>query len=99
MFGTQGNVYPDHGCAQQSIATAKDSDHTRRRGRGPLSKREVVELRPGQTWGKFRIVGRLGEGGMATIYLAESTGLAGFRKPVALKLLRSDLAERPSNEW
>ena len=32
---------------------------------------------------------------MATIYLAESSGLAGFKKPVALKLLRPDLAERP----
>lgn len=54
-----------------------------------------MELRPGQTWGKFKIVGRLGEGGMATIYLAESSGLAGFKKPVALKLLRPDLAEKP----
>ncbi len=39
---------------------------------------------------RFRPVARLGEGGMAEIFLALSNGPAGFNKLVVLKLLRED---------
>src|SRR5690349_18287632 len=39
-----------------------------------------------RTIGRYRIVGRLGTGGMATVYLAEGDG------PVALKLIHEHLA-------
>jgi serine/threonine-protein kinase len=42
--------------------------------------------------GKYQIVRRIGEGGMATIYLASSVGPGGFTKPCALKLLRPEFA-------
>src|SRR6266704_1725662 len=46
----------------------------------------------GQVLGEFRLMHRLGRGGMGQVYLAEQTSL---KRKVALKLLHPDLA---SNE-
>src|SRR5579871_541424 len=43
----------------------------------------------GRTVGDFRIVRRLGQGGMGQVYLAEQVSL---KRKVALKLLRAELA-------
>ena len=43
--------------------------------------------------GKYQILRRIGEGGMATIYLATSPGPGGFEKPVALKMLRPEFSQ------
>ena len=45
--------------------------------------------------GQYAIYERLGRGGMATVNRAEMRGLAGFRKPVALKRLHRHVAEDP----
>ena len=45
--------------------------------------------------GKYRVLSKLGEGGMAQVYLAISQGLAGFSKLVVLKVLKSELASEP----
>jgi serine/threonine-protein kinase len=47
----------------------------------------------GQTLGDFRVVRRLGQGGMGQVYLAEQISL---RRKVALKILRADLARDPA---
>lgn len=44
---------------------------------------------------KYDIVARIAQGGMGNVYLARSTGLAGFSKLVVVKTLRSDFAEDP----
>src|ERR1041385_3836435 len=44
----------------------------------------------GQILGEFRILNRLGRGGMGQVYLAEQTSL---KRKVALKLLNPELAE------
>ncbi|MEO1335378.1 MAG: serine/threonine-protein kinase [Myxococcota bacterium] len=53
----------------------------------------VPELTPGTRISRYRVVRRIGEGGMATIYLAASIGPGGFEKPCALKVMRSDFSE------
>ena len=42
--------------------------------------------------GRYQLVRELAAGGMAKIYLAKTTGIAGFEKLVALKMIHSDLA-------
>jgi serine/threonine protein kinase len=41
--------------------------------------------------GKYRLVARLGQGGMGTVYLALASGLGQFRKVLVVKELRQDL--------
>jgi eukaryotic-like serine/threonine-protein kinase len=43
---------------------------------------------------KLRILGKLAEGGMGAIYLAEQHGASGFKKTVAVKTIRAELIER-----
>jgi len=42
--------------------------------------------------GKYRLIAELGQGGMATVYLAVALGNAGFRKLAVVKLLRPEIA-------
>jgi serine/threonine-protein kinase len=46
--------------------------------------------------GQYTIYEPLGSGGMATVSRAEMRGLAGFRKPVALKRLHTHIADDPT---
>ncbi|MCH9684692.1 MAG: protein kinase [Deltaproteobacteria bacterium] len=48
---------------------------------------------PGQTIGKFTLLDRIGEGGMARLYLARTAGLGGFVKRVVVKQILPHLAE------
>ncbi len=54
----------------------------------PLPKEEAVPERLGE----FRILKRLGGGGMGTVYLAEQESL---RRPVAVKVIRADRVDEP----
>jgi serine/threonine protein kinase len=46
--------------------------------------------------GRYTLVSRLGEGGMAEIYSAVTTGVGTFRRPVVIKRLRPELATDPN---
>lgn len=44
------------------------------------------------TFGKYRVIAKLGQGGMATVYLAVDQGPAGFNKLKVVKCLRPSMA-------
>jgi eukaryotic-like serine/threonine-protein kinase len=46
--------------------------------------------------GKYRLLAAIGEGGMADVFLAVSSGLGDFEKLVVIKQLRETLAEDPT---
>ncbi len=52
------------------------------------------QLPPGHRIARYEVIQHIGDGGMATIYLARAEGPGGFSKPCALKLLRPDYASR-----
>jgi serine/threonine-protein kinase len=46
----------------------------------------------GSQFGRYKLVSRLGEGGMSELFVAESTGAEGFSRNFVLKRLRHELA-------
>ncbi|MFH1129988.1 MAG: FHA domain-containing serine/threonine-protein kinase [Pseudomonadota bacterium] len=52
----------------------------------------MSHLPPHSELGVYEIIRRVGGGGMAQIYLAKTTGLAGFEKLLALKVINPDYA-------
>jgi serine/threonine-protein kinase len=58
--------------------------------------RVMTDLAPTQSRiGKYRLVGELGRGGMARVFLALTTGVAGFNKLVVIKEIHDQLADDP----
>jgi serine/threonine-protein kinase len=57
---------------------------------GPAAGQDLT----GQSVGDFRVLRRLGEGGMGQVYLAEQISL---KRPVALKILKAELAANPTS--
>jgi serine/threonine protein kinase len=49
------------------------------------------------TLGPYRLVRRIGQGGMAEVHLAVRYGASGFEKVVAIKLLRREHRGRASS--
>ena len=63
----------------------------RRRGRGPIAPAAAGSPGPGTPLGRYVLVDRIGEGGMAEVYTAISFGYGGFRRSFVVKRLRSEL--------
>lgn len=51
---------------------------------------------PGQTLGRYELIARIGEGGMAEVYLARQRGPKAFEKLVVVKTVHSRLAAKPA---
>jgi serine/threonine protein kinase len=56
---------------------------------GPIPEEPAVQL---ERIGRYRLLRPLGEGAMARVYLAELDALGGFRRKVAIKVVRPDYA-------
>jgi serine/threonine-protein kinase len=54
---------------------------------------EQVSARVGETFGRYQLLGLLGQGGMGRLYIAERRGIQGFVKIVALKRIQPHLAD------
>ncbi|HXJ20902.1 MAG TPA: serine/threonine-protein kinase [Polyangia bacterium] len=52
----------------------------------------VVPATAGAVFGRYRLLDRLGEGGMSELFVAEATGVEGFTRNFVLKRLRPELA-------
>jgi serine/threonine protein kinase len=66
--------------------------------RGPRRKGGLRDTRtdgPAHV-GRYTLVSRIGEGGMAEIYSAVTTGAGTFRRPVVIKRLKPELAADPA---
>lgn len=55
-------------------------------------------MRPGQRLGQYELICQTAQGGMATIWLARSTGSRGFTKVVAIKAMLPSVVEDPNAE-
>ena len=51
---------------------------------------------PGMPLGRYMLVDRIGEGGMAEVFTAVSFGYGGFRRPFVIKRLRAELNGNPT---
>jgi eukaryotic-like serine/threonine-protein kinase len=58
-----------------------------------LQALQARDLSLAETLEKYRLIGALGHGGMADVYLAVADGPEGFRKLCVLKLLKESMAE------
>jgi serine/threonine-protein kinase len=56
---------------------------------------DVIELDSGEFSRKYKVIAKLGEGGMARAHLAVVRGVAGVRKLVVLKSVRPELVSDP----
>jgi len=54
---------------------------------------EQVSARLGEAFGRYQLLGLLGQGGMGRLYIAERRGIQGFVKIVALKRIQPHLAD------
>mgnify|MGYP001553389908 CR=1 FL=1 len=57
----------------------------------------LLQPKPSPMLGRYRLLLELGHGGMAHVYLALVSGLAGFSKLVVLKVMRDELREHPAS--
>lgn len=59
----------------------------------PATSPDVDELAPGMKVGRYRLVSRIASGGMACVWAAEPDSHSGIGRIVALKVIRSELAQ------
>jgi hypothetical protein len=94
--GATGGTTPGTGPLAPVSASAATEIH--QTGGGPVlppAARPTPSGR-GVQFGRYTLLDRLGEGGMAEVYTAATFGAEGFRRTFVVKRLRAELAREPS---
>lgn len=60
----------------------------------PAVGKEARGLRPGDKLGPYQVLGRVGNGGMASVYVVRRSGFGGLEKLLAMKVIHPHLAEK-----
>ncbi len=60
-----------------------------------VSSNNEIILQPGGNVGSYTLVRKLRDGGMAALYLAKRSGVHGFTRPVAIKVVHAHLSALP----
>src|SRR6185369_7519620 len=101
-----GQAFPTPGGATaRAMTQARVADGTPPRVGGPTLGHAATDFHTGQsgqtaapdaggqvTFGRYTLLDRLGEGGMAEVYTAVTFGAEGFRRTFVVKRLRAELA-------
>jgi len=82
--------------AAERTADGESGSMVRTAGTSSLSG-EVVSIAPiaNESFGPYTIIGKLGHGGMAAVFLALASGQSGFQKLLVLKRLHAHLEDEP----
>jgi hypothetical protein len=95
-FGTPANPRPVAGVTpHRAPITDGHAVSIPSRQSGPALAAVAVAPAPADTgtyFGRYRLISRLGEGGMSELFIAEATGVEGFSRTFVLKRLRHELA-------
>jgi hypothetical protein len=90
-----GSTTPGTGPLAPVSASAATEIH--QTGAGPaLPAARATPSGRGVQFGRYTLLDRLGEGGMAEVYTAATFGAEGFRRTFVVKRLRAELAREPS---
>jgi hypothetical protein len=81
---------------QPVSASAATEYHRTDGGVGPAAEGPRGTGGKAVTFGRYTLLDRLGEGGMAEVYTAATFGAEGFRRTFVVKRLRAELAREPS---
>jgi hypothetical protein len=90
-----GATMPGTGPAAPISANAATEYH-RTDGTGLPTEAARATGGKGVQFGRYTLLDRLGEGGMAEVYTAATFGAEGFRRTFVVKRLRAELAREPS---
>ena len=81
---------PEHSVGWKSASSERKTASV---GRAPPAERASDRPRPIGSIGRYRLLGRIGEGGMAEVYRAVMTGPEGFERELVLKRILPRLSE------
>ena len=94
-FGTPASPRAVVGATPPARAPITDGTAVSNRSRQAAPPKAVAAPRPaepGMQFGRYRLIDRLGEGGMSELFIAEADGVEGFTRSFVLKRLRHELA-------
>ncbi len=93
-----GTLLPRRAGARPAPATASSPGLPAAPITGPAGAQAATQMAAGQAqpFGRYTLIDRIGEGGMAEIFLASMSGAEGFSRLLVVKRLKPDLVLNPA---